>query len=527
MQSTAREETQMSTTPRPYARRFQALVVLAAALLIVMVGNTILNVALPTLQEELDATSGELQWIADGYLLLFAGLLLTAGSLGDRFGRRLALVLGLVVFGLGSVAAALAESAEALIAARAVMGIGAAGIMPTTLSVITNIFPEDERPKAIAAWTAAAGLGVAIGPVAGGWLIENFDISVIFLVNVPAVLACLAGALLLVPESRDPDAARLDLVGAGLSIAALSALVWALIEAPAHGWTDSVILTVFGAGAAILAAFVWWERRIEHPMLDVSVFRDLRFSAANASITFVYFALMGVMYFLSTYLQAVLGLSALDAGLWMLPIAFGLMLTSRPSVALTRRFGTKVVVAVGLTATAGALLGFTGFGTDSGFTEIAAVLFAMGAGMGLAIAPATEAIMGSLPPERAGIGSAMNDVVREVAGTLGIAVLGSLLTSAYAGRMDDAVGGLPPDAATAASDSVVAAHAVAAEAGGSAAADLVAAADQAFVHAMSSTATIGAVVAVVGALIAAAFLPARARRASVRLSGEVLEAARA
>jgi EmrB/QacA subfamily drug resistance transporter len=517
----------MTSAPQLYARRWQALAVLAASLLIVSVGNTILNVALPTIREEFDATSGQLQWIADGYLLLFAGLLLTAGSLGDRFGRRLALVLGLGVFGLGSVAAALADTPETLIAARALMGIGAAGIMPTTLSVITNIFPENERPKAIAGWTAAAGLGVALGPVTGGWLIEHFDLSVIFLVNVPAVLACLAGAFLLVPESRDPDAHRLDLVGAGLSIAALTAMVWALIEAPSRGWTDSLILAAFAAGAAILAVFVWWERRVEHPMLDVSVFRNLRFSAANASITFVYFALMGVMYFLSTYLQSVLGLSALDAGLWMLPIAAGLIATSRPSVPLTRVLGTKVVVATGLTITAGALVAFTGFDADSGFGQIALVLGAMGAGMGLAIAPATEAIMGSLPPERAGIGSAMNDVVREVAGTLGIAVLGSLLTSAYADRMDAAVAGLPSDAATAASDSVGAAHEVAAQLGGTGASDLVAAADQAFVHAMSSTATVGAAVAVVGALIAAAFLPARARRALARPSAELLEGARA
>lgn len=224
----------MSTTTH-YARRWQALIVLAFSLLVVSVGNTILNVGLPTIQEELDARASELQWIVDGYLLLFAGLLLAAGSLGDRFGRRRALSVGLLVFGTGSLLAALSTSSTELIASRALMGVGAAGIMPTTLSVITNIFPEDERPKAIAIWAAVAGMGVAIGPIAGGWMIEHFDWSAIFLFNLPAVVVCLAGAALLVPESRDPAAPRLDLLGCLLSFAGLTAVVWALIEAPERG----------------------------------------------------------------------------------------------------------------------------------------------------------------------------------------------------------------------------------------------------------------------------------------------------
>jgi MFS family permease len=238
----------------PYPRRWQALVILAVSLLVVSIGNTILNVALPTIQEELSASASQLQWIVDGYLLVFAGLLLTAGGLGDRLGRRRALLFGLVVFGLASVAASLSTSAGQLIAARALMGVGAAAIMPTTLSVITNIFPDDERPKAIAIWSAIAGSAVAIGPVLGGWLIEAADWHVIFLVNVPVAVACIAGALALVPESRDEHSHRLDWAGAVLSIAALSALIWALIEAPERGWASATILAAFGA-AALFAAY--------------------------------------------------------------------------------------------------------------------------------------------------------------------------------------------------------------------------------------------------------------------------------
>jgi EmrB/QacA subfamily drug resistance transporter len=491
-----------------YARRWQALVVLALSLLVVSIGNTILNVGLPTIQQELDATSSELQWIVDGYLLLFAGLLLAAGSLGDRFGRRRALLAGLLVFGAGSVWASLAGSPVELIAARAVMGIGAAGIMPTTLSVITNIFPEDERPKAIATWAAVAGMGVAIGPIAGGWMIEHLDWSANFLVNIPAVIGCAIGALVLVPESKDPEAPRLDWRGCLLSFAGLSSVVWALIEAPERGWTDVTVLGAAAAGALVLGAFVWWERRCAQPMLDVQVFRDLRFSAASLSVTFVYFALMGVMYFMTSYLQSVLGHDALDAGLRMLPIAVGMMLTAKSSVPLARRVGTKVPVAAGLFAVAAGLVLMCGFGVDTGDTELSLVLGLMGAGIGLAMAPATEAIMGSLPKAKAGVGSAMNDVVREVAGTLGVAVLGSVIASAYANGMDGATAGLPGDAAAVASDSVGGAHAVAAQLGS---ADLVTAANSAFVDAMGTTAWIAAAVAVVGALIAAVFLPARGR----------------
>ncbi len=511
------------SSPTLYARRWQALIVLAFSLLVISVGNTILNVALPTLQDELDASSSELQWIVDSYMLLYAGLLLAAGTLGDRFGRRRALVAGLVTFAVGSVLAALSGSATELIASRALMGVGAAGIMPTTLSILTNIFPPEERPKAISIWAAVAGLGIAVGPITGGWMIEHLDTSGIFLVNVPAVLACLAGAALLVPESRDPESRRLDLVGCALSVAALCALVWGLIEAPERGWADPVILAAFGGGSALLAAFLAWERRTAHPMLDLAVFRNLRFTGASASITFVYFALMGVMYFQTTYLQSVLGSSALHAGVLMLPTAAGMIVAARSSVALTTRLGAKLVVAAGLATVAGSLVMTTGYQVDTSEDYILLTGLILGAGVGFARAPATEAIMGSLSPAKAGIGSAMNDVVREVGGTLGVAVLGSVLASSYATGMDGATTGLPEEAAAAATDSVGAAHQIAGHMGG--APDLVIAANDAFVDAMSTTAGIAAAIALAGALIAAAFLPARARGRSVAPLEPVAEVA--
>jgi EmrB/QacA subfamily drug resistance transporter len=515
----------MYTDANPYPRRWQALVVLSISLFAITVGNTILNVALPTIRASLDAGSSQLQWIVDAYLLVFAGLLLTAGSLGDRFGRRRALIAGLTVFATGSALAALSGTATELIASRALMGVGAAGIMPTTLSILTNIFPAGERPKAIAIWAAVSGLGIAAGPIVGGWLLEHFSWNSVFFVNLPVVALCVAGAVAIVPESRDPGSPRLDIVGAVLSIAGLSAIVWGLIEAPDRGWGAPVILAAFAAGLAIMAAFVTWEHHSPHPMLDVHVFRNARFSAASVSVAFMFFALMGVVYFLTTYLQTVLGYGTFDTGVRMLPIAGGMIVASRLSVVVAARIGTKLAVAGGLGIVALALAQFATFGVDTAYGPIAAALTTLGFGIGLAMSPATDAIMGSLPRAKAGIGSAMNDVVREVGGTLGIAVLGSVLTSAYSTSMDDDVAGLPASAATAAADSAGAAHEIAARLGGTAGDRLLAAADQAFVDGMATTATLAAIAALVGAAIALALLPARARADSAPAAPDVLQPA--
>jgi EmrB/QacA subfamily drug resistance transporter len=356
-----------------------------------------------------------------------------------------------------------------------------------------------------------SGLGIAAGPVTGGWLLEHYSWNSIFLVNLPIIALALVGIAALVPESRDPAKPRLDLIGAGLSIAGLSAIVWGLIEAPDRGWGSSAILAAFAAGAAIMAVFVAWERRIDHPMLEVDVFRNLRFSAASVSIAFLFFALMGIVFLLTSYLQTVLGYDTFETGVRILPIAGGMIVASRLSVVIAGRAGTKVAVAGGLGTVALALAQFATFEVDTGYGPIAAALTTLGLGIGLAMSPATDAIMGALPRAKAGIGSAMNDVVREVGGTLGVAVLGSILTSGYGTAMNDDVTSLPASAATTATDSVGAAHELAAQLGGPVGQRLLEASNAAFVDSMATTATLAAAAAVVGAVIALVLLPARSK----------------
>jgi EmrB/QacA subfamily drug resistance transporter len=495
----------------PYDKRWWTLLILSTALLVISLDNTILNVALPTIESELDASSGQLQWIVDSYTLVFAGLLLTMGALGDRFSRRGALVAGLVVFGAGSLASAFADSANALIATRALMGIGGALIMPTTLSILTNVFPAEERPKAIGIWAAVAGLGVGIGPASGGWLLEQFDWTAVFLVNVPIVVAALTATPALVPDSKDPLKARLDPVGAALSTIGLGVLTAAVIEAPERDWTDGLIVGGFAASLVVLAAFVIWELKSSAPMLDVRLFRVRRFSGASISIALVFFALFGAIYFLTQYLQGVMDYSALEAGIRVTPVAAGLIVGGPLSAKLAARFGTRAVVAVGLAVVAAALFLLSGAGTDSAYSLVAVSLAVLGFGMGATMAPATESIMSSLPLANAGVGSAMNDTVRMVGGTLGVAVLGSLLSSGYGADMEPAVKSLPAPAADAASDSLGHASAVADQIGGDAGAALSRAAETAFTSAMSSTLTVAAAVALAGALVALFVLPGQRR----------------
>jgi EmrB/QacA subfamily drug resistance transporter len=488
-------------------RRWWTLVVLCGSLLIIGLDNTILNVALPTLDRDLDASSSQLQWIVDSYMLVFAAALLMAGALGDRFGRKRALTFGLIVFGLGSGLSAMAGSADMLIATRALMGIGGAFIMPSTLSILTATFPASERGKAFGIWTAVAGLGIVIGPITGGWLLEQGDWSLIFLVNVPVVIAALLAGHWLVPESRDPATPPLDFGGFALSATGLGALVWAIIEAPARGWGDPLILGGFAVAASVLAAFFVWELRSAHPMLDVRLFRNRRFSAASGSITIAFFALFGTMFFLTQYLQAVLGYSALESGVRLLPVAVGLILGSGLSARLVERAGTKRVVAAGLALVAVGLAMLSGAGVDSGYGLIAAVLAVLGLGMGLTMAPATESVMNAVPLDKASVGSAINDATRTTGGALGVAVLGSLVTSGYRAGMDGA--------ADIARDSLAGAMALADRIGGPGGERLASTAQQAFVDGMHTAVIVAAAVAAAGSLFVLAALPGREPRAAV------------
>jgi EmrB/QacA subfamily drug resistance transporter len=490
--------------------------VLCLSLLVVVVDNTIVNVALPTLAQDLSAGTSALQWIVDAYALVFAGLLLTAGSFGDRRGRKGTLTAGLLIFAGASGAGALATTANQLIAARAVMGVGAALVMPATLSILTNVFTDaKERAKAIGLWTAVAGVAIALGPVCGGLLLNHFSWGSIFLVNIPIVAIAVGLGAKFVPPSRDPSTSKLDLGGAVLSMTGLGLLVWALIEAPSKGWTDSHIVGAFAAALAVLAAFVRYELRVAEPMLNVRFFLNARFTAANISITFMFFALSGFIFGAAQYLQSVQGNSPLGAGVRTLPFAGGVMLFAGVSPIIARNVGTKWTVAGGLGLfTAGLVIAAATFGVDSGYTPVFFTMLAMGAGLGLAMAPATESVMGSLPKEKAGVGSAMSDTTREVGGTLGVAVGGSLIAALYAGKLDTVLHAapVPPEAAEAAKSSIGGALSVARSAGAFAE-PLRTAAREAFVHGLRADVLISAAAALAAVMVALVFLPSRANDA--------------
>ena len=449
----------MTDTDRVHDRRWLTLLVLCVSLLVIVIDNTIVNVALPTLVRDLGTSVSDLQWVVDAYTLVFAGLLLTAGSLGDRFGRKGALTLGLVIFGGASAAAAFADGITALIAARAVMGIGAALIMPATLSILTNVFTDArERALAIGLWSGVAGLAVALGPVTGGFLLDHFWWGSVFIVNVPIVIVAIIAGRFFVPTSRNPEQPKLDLVGAALSIVGLVALVAAVIEAPSNGWTSPLILAGFAVAAAALTTFVWWERRIDEPMLDVRLFANARFSAASVNVTLVFFALFGFIFLATQYLQFVLGYSAFDAGVRTLPFAFALMVMAPLSSKTVQWFGTKRVVVTGMLLFASGLVVASTATVSSGYPRVMLAMILMGTGMGLSVAPATESIMGSLSLHQAGVGSAVNDTSREVGGALGVAIVGSMLSSLYSTNLNGKLpAGVPAQVRDAADQSVGAA----------------------------------------------------------------------
>ncbi|MEO9224567.1 MAG: MFS transporter [Acidimicrobiales bacterium] len=424
-----------------YRRRWLTLLVLCLSLMVIGLDNTILNVALPTLAKTsarggLGASSSQLQWMVDSYTIVFAGLLLTAGSLGDRYGRYRGLAIGLTVFGTGSVLSAFATDANVLIGTRALMGIGGAFIMPSTLSILTNVFTNPkERAKAIGVWAGVSAIGIGAGPVIGGALLAHFWWGSVFLVNVPVVLGGLALGYFLVPESRDPSTPKLDPVGAGLSILGLGVLLWAIIEAPTNGWMSTETLLGFVIGAAILGAFLLWELHSTHPMLDVNLFKNPRFSAASGAITLTFLALFGVVFLLTLYLQSVLGYSAIKAGATLVPMSIVMMIAAPSSTIWTNRFGNKVVVAAGMACLTGSMLLMTTYETHSSLLHVIGVTLLLGLGMGNIMAPATDSIMGSLPRAKAGVGSAVNDTTRQVGGAIGVAVMGSVLASIYTSHM--------------------------------------------------------------------------------------------
>jgi EmrB/QacA subfamily drug resistance transporter len=496
------------TTPAGHPRRRAILAVLCLSLLIVVIDNTILNTALPTLAKALNASTSDLQWITDGYTLTFAALLIVAGALGDRYGRRRALLLGLTIFAAGSAAAALSTDSTYLIAARAFMGLGGAFVMPATLSILTAVFPARERAGAIGAWSAIAGVGIVVGPTLGGLLLDHFSWGSVFWINVPLVAIALIAVLTVIPARPGQGArGRLDLLGAALSAAALLTIVDAVIEGPDRGWTSLTTLGEAALGVALAAGFVLRELKATNPLIDVRVFRHRAFSAATGAIGLTFFALFGSLFALTQYLQLVHGYSPLSAGLRALPFAGAVLVLSPLSPLLARRFGPRWVVSAGLALMGAGLLTLTRSTPDSAYSFLATAVAIMGAGMGLVMAPAGESIQSVLPPHQAGVGSAVNDTVQELGGSLGVAVIGSVVSASFRHTIDSST--LPAALRTAARPSIADAEAVAGHAG-TLGGQVIQTAQSAFTTAMTHGFAVAGIVALAASVLMLFTLPRRA-----------------
>jgi EmrB/QacA subfamily drug resistance transporter len=492
------------------------LIALLLAAFAINLDTTLVNVALPTLVRELGATTSQLQWVVDAYNLVFAALLLTSGALSDRVGRKGMLLAGLAVFGAASVTGGFTTSPAQLIAARAVMGLGAAMIFPATLSLITNVFTgRAERARAIGLWGASAGIAIALGPIVGGWLLEHFSWASIFFAMGPVAAAAAALVAVSVPASKNPGAAGLDFPGLALSTAAMALLVFTIIEAPSYGWGSGRSIAGFVAAAGLLAAFIGWERRAPSPMLDVRLFRNMRFSAASGAVTVAFFTLFGFIFLMTQYFQFIRSYGPLSTGVHLLPVALSVGAGSVAGTQLAVRAGTKLVVTAGLVAMAAFYVwvaASTSATTSYGVISIQMVVY--GLGMGLTSAPATESIMGAVSLRQAGVGSAVNDSTRLLGGTLGVAVIGSVYASLYGARLTAQLpADLPGRISAIAHQSVGAAFAVAgrATAAGHAAAGqaIHAAATNAFLHGLAVGCLVAGLVAAAGAVLAVIFLPAQ------------------
>jgi EmrB/QacA subfamily drug resistance transporter len=491
------------------------LLALCLSAFLISLDVTIVNVALPTLVRTLAATTTQLQWVVDAYSLVFAALVLVAGSLSDRQGRKGTLLAGLAVFAAGSLAGALVGTTTELIAARAVMGLGAALMFPSTLSLLVNVFTErGERARAIGLWGATTGVGIAAGPIVGGWMLERFWWGSIFglMAAAAAVIALLVARV--APRSRDPRTPPVDWPGFGLSSAAMAVLILGVIQAPDWGWGSAAAVSTIAAGVALLVLFALFERRTDHPMLDVRLFRNPRFTAASGSVAISFFALQGFIFLITQYFQFIKAFSPLGTGVRLLPVASAVAVASVAGTKLAVRFGNKLIVASGLLLFAAGLLWTATATAATPYSTIVAEMLLLGAGMGLTSAPATEAIMGAVPKAKAGVGSAVNDATRLFGGTLGVAVIGSIAASLYSSRLASTVPAhLPAQAAAAAKSSVgaaiIASHALAGAGLAHAGNALASSASGAFLHSLAGGCAVAGGVTVAGAIVAWLFLPAR------------------
>ncbi|HZE40201.1 MAG TPA: MFS transporter [Stackebrandtia sp.] len=512
---------QAETPPEGHPRRWFILGVLVLSLIVVVLDNTVLNVAMKTIADPKDglgASQSQLEWAVNSYTLVFAGLLFTFGVIGDRVGRKRMAMIGLVLFGLTSVASAFAQDPTQLILARAGMGIGAAAIMPSTLSILTNVFAPKDRGRAIGIWSGAVGIGIAIGPIIGGTLLEHFWWGSVFLINAPVVLVALLAIGFVAPESRNPLKTKIDVVGVLLSIAGLVTLTYGIIEGGDTG--DWSLLKVWGptaGGVILLVAFVLYERMIEFPALDVRLFKERRFSSASAVVALVFFAGMGLMFFMTFYIQIIKNFSPLQTGLLFLPFAGAMLIFSPLSSVMVKRFGPKATATAGMTAITLAFTGYLLLDADTPVWVMGVMFFVQGAGMANVMPPAMNTIMGSLPREKAGVGSAVGNTLRQVGGSIGVAVLGSVLAQLYRSSITPKLpDGMPHkhDVAESIASSYGAAQQIA-HSGAPGAAQLsrqlMDNATDAFISAMHTTAIVSASVGVVGILVALILFPRKDR----------------
>jgi MFS transporter, DHA2 family, multidrug resistance protein len=510
----------------PDSRRWWALIALALSVLVVGLDLTVLNLALPTLATSLHASTSDLQWFVDAYSLVLAAALLPAGLLGDRYGRKKVLLISLALFGLGSIACAYSQSAGALIAARALLGLGAAAVLPLSLSMLPVMFTARERPKAIAMVVGVTFVSFPIGPILGGWLLDNFWWGSVFLINVPVVVLALAAVAVLMPESRGTERPRIDFAGVAISSLGLVALTFGVIRAGQDGWSNAGAIAAIAAGSTLLAAFAGWERRVSshggQPLVDLTLFRSASFTWGSILATLVSFALFGILFATPQYFQEVRGLDAFGAGVRLLPMIGGMMAGMITGTRLqTGRINSKALVAPGFVLMAAALVAgaFTTVHSGTGFA--AGWFAAVGLGLGIAMPTAMNAALGALSAERSGVGSAVITAMRQVGATIGVAILGTVLSSAYRSHLN--LAGLPPQAADAVRKSIAGGLAVARHAGSAALADTV---RTAFVHAMDVMLWVCGGIALAAAVLALAFLPpqvpaAEAGTQEVRTADEI------
>ena len=496
-------------------KRWIVLGIMCFSLFVISIDNMVLNLALPAISSDLGSSASDLQWITDAYVLVFAALLLTMGAIGDRYGRKKVLQLGLLLFGIGSLAAALSTSTVMLIGCRAFLGIGGAMIMPSTLSILTDTFRDpQERAKAIAMWAAVFAVGASIGPIIGGYLIEYFDWSAVFYINLPVVAVALIGGYLVVRESRGEGAPRPDAPGVLLSTGGLIALVYGIIEAGETSWTDDTVLLCLGMAVVVLGMFVWWEKRSPAPMLPLRFFKNMSFTGASLSMVLTAFAMMGSMFFMSQYLQSVQGYSPVASALRMLPMGGVIFVSTLLSAQIAQKIGNKLAVSLGILIAGGGLMYFSLIlNADTAYGVLVGGMTILASGMGMVMSPATNAIQGSLPVSRAGIGSAMNDTTRQVGGALGVAVLGAIMNATYLDKVADvnAIASLPGEAAEVVRSSVQGAHIIAAKLPADISQIIIDASNEAFTSGMTEAMFTGAIVMWACSFITLILLPKRTK----------------